>query len=86
MKKPKLKKKLKIDGTFVCSGSLAISGKGTLTVQSNNKVGIKSKASMMLRAGNMINVRALSGKGVNAKDELYIHGGALIVVCSCCSD
>lgn len=86
MKKPKMKKKLKIDGTFVCTGSLAISGKGTLTVQSNNKVGIKSKASMMLRASNMITVRALSGKGVNAKDELYIHGGALNVDCSFSSD
>ena len=86
MKKPQMKKKLKLDGTFVCSGSLTISGKGSLQVQSNNKVGIKSKASLMIRPGNMITVRALSGKGVNAKNELYMYGGTLNVDCTFSED
>lgn len=86
MKKPMMKKKLKMDGTFVCTGPLTVSGKGTLQIQSNNKVGLKSKASLMLRPGNNITVRALSGKGVNAKNELYIHGGILNVDCSFSAD
>lgn len=86
MKKPMMKKKLKIDGTFVCTGPLTVSGKGTLQIQSNNKVGLKSKASLMLRPGNDITVRALSGKGVNAKNELYMYGGILNVDCSFSAD
>lgn len=86
MKKPMMKKKLKIDGTFVCTGPLTVSGKGTLQIQSNNKVGLKSKASLMLRPGNEITVRALSGKGVNAKNELYMYGGILNVDCSFSAD
>ncbi len=86
MKKPRMKEKIKLDGTFVCAGSMTISGKGCLQVQSNNKVGIKSKASLMFRPGNLITVRALSGKGVNAKNELYIYGGALNVDCSSSAD
>lgn len=86
MKKPMMKKKLKMDGTFVCAGPLTVSGKGTLQIQSNNKVGLKSKASLMLRPGNEITVRALSGKGVNAKNELYIYGGILNVDCSFSAD
>lgn len=86
MKKPRMKEKVKLDGTFVCAGSMTISGKGYLQVQSNNKVGIKSKASLMFRPGNLITVRALSGKGVNAKNELYIYGGALNVDCSSSAD
>lgn len=86
MKKPMMKKKLKIDGTFVCAGPLTVSGKGSLQIQSNNKVGLKSKASLMLRPGNEITVRALSGKGVNAKNELYIYGGILNVDCSFSAD
>lgn len=86
MKKPMMKKKLKIDGTFVCTGPLTVSGKGTLQIQSNNKVGLKSKTSLMLRPGNEITVRALSGKGVNAKNELYIYGGILNVDCSFSAD
>lgn len=87
MKKPQMKKKLKIDGTFVCTGPLTISGRGTLNVQSNNKIGLKSKASMMFRPGNMITVKAFpAGKGVNAKNELYILGGALNVDCSFSQD
>lgn len=87
MKKPQMKKKLKIDGTFVCTGSLTISGKGKLDVHSRNKVGIKSKASLMFRPGNMITVHAFpAGKGVNAKNELYILGGALNVNCSFSQD
>ena len=62
MKKPQMKKKVKLDGTFVCTGSLTVSGKGSLQVLSNNKVGLKSKASLMIRPGNEITVRALSGK------------------------
>lgn len=86
MKKPMMKKKLKMDGTFVCTGPLTVSGKGSLQIQSNNKVGLKSKASLMLRPGNEITVRALSGKGVNAKNELYIYGGILNVDCSFSAD
>lgn len=86
MKKPVIKKKLKIDGTFVCTGPLTISGKGNLLIQSNNKVGLKSKASLMLRPGNNITVKALSGKGVNAKNEFYMHGGILNVDCSFSAD
>lgn len=86
MKKPMMKKKLKIDGTFVCTGPLTVSGKGTLQIQSNNKVGLKSKASLMLRPGNDITVRALAGKGVNAKNELYMYGGILNVDCSSSAD
>lgn len=86
MKKPMMKKKLKIDGTFVCTGPLTVSGKGALQIQSNNKVGLKSKASLMLRPGNEITVRALSGKGVNAKNELYMYGGILNVDCSFSAD
>ena len=86
MKKPMMKKKLKIDGTFVCAGPLTVSGKGTLQIQSNNKVGLKSKASLMLRPGNDITVRALAGKGVNAKNELYMYGGILNVDCSSSAD
>ena len=86
LKKPMMKKKLKIDGTFVCTGPLTVSGKGSLQIQSNNKVGLKSKASLMLRPGNEITVRALSGKGVNAKNELYIYGGILNVDCSFSAD
>ncbi len=86
MKKPMMKKKLKIDGTFVCTGPLTVSGKGTLQIQSNNKVGLKSKASLMLRPGNDITVRALSGKGVNAENELYMYGGILNVDCSFSGD
>ena len=86
MKKPQMKKKVKLDGTFACTGSLAISGKGELKVQSNNKVGIKSKASLMFRPGNIITVTATSGKGVNAKNEIYIYGGALNVNCSFSGD
>lgn len=86
MKKPMMKKKLKIDGTFVCAGPLTVSGKGSLQIQSNNKVGLKSKASLMLRPGNEITVRALSGKGVNAKNELYMYGGILNVDCSFSAD
>ena len=87
MKKPQMKKKLKIDGTFVCAGPLTISGKGKLDVHSQNKVGIKSKASLMFRPGNMITVHAFpAGKGVNAKNELYILGGALNVNCSFSQD
>ena len=86
MKKPMMKKKLKIDGTFVCTGPLTVSGKGTLQIQSNNKVGLKSKASLMLRPGNEITVKALSGKGVNAKNELYMYGGILNVDCSFSAD
>ena len=86
MKKPMMKKKLKIDGTFVCAGPLTVSGKGTLQIQSNNKVGLKSKASLMLRPGNNITVRALAGKGVNAKNELYMYGGILNVDCSFSAD
>ena len=86
MKKPQMKKKVKLDGTFACAGSLAISGKGELKVQSNNKVGIKSKGSLMFRPGNMITVTATAGKGVNAKNEVYIYGGALNVNCSFSGD
>lgn len=86
MKKPMMKKKLKIEGTFVCAGPLTVSGKGTLQIQSNNKVGLKSKASLMLRPGNDITVRALAGKGVNAKNELYMYGGILNVDCSSSAD
>lgn len=86
MKKPMMKKKLKMDGTFVCTGPLTVSGKGSLQIQSNNKVGLKSKASLMLRPGNEITVRALSGKGVNAKNEFYIYGGILNVDCSFSAD
>lgn len=86
MKKPQMKKKVKLEGTFACTGSLTISGSGSLMVQSNNKVGIKSKASIMLRPGNMITVRALSGKGINAKNELYMYGGALNIDCSFSED
>ena len=86
MKKPMMKKKLKIDGTFVCTGPLTVSGKGALQIQSNNKVGLKSKASLMLRPGNEITVKALSGKGVNAKNELYMYGGILNVDCSFSAD
>lgn len=86
MKKPIMKKKLKIDGTFVCTGPLTVSGKGTLQIQSNNKVGLKSKASLMLRPSNEITVKALSGKGVNAKNELYMYGGILNVDCSFSAD
>ena len=86
MKKPMMKKKLKMDGTFVCTGPLTVSGKGTLQIQSNNKVGLKSKASLMLRPGNDITVRALAGKGVNAKNELYMYGGILNVDCSSSAD
>ena len=86
MKKPMMKKKLKMDGTFVCTGPLTVSGKGSLQIQSNNKVGLKSKASLMLRPGSEITVRALSGKGVNAKNELYIYGGILNVDCSFSAD
>ena len=86
MKKPQMKKKIKVDGTFVCDGHLSISGKGTLQVLSNNKIGIKSKESLMIRPGNLITVRALSGKGINAKNELYIYGGTLNVDCSFSAD
>lgn len=86
MKKPQMKKKVKLDGTFVCTGSLTVSGKGSLQVLSNNKVGLKSKASLMIRPGNEITVRALSGKGVNAKNELYMYGGILNVDCSFSAD
>ena len=86
MKKPQMKKKLKIDGTFVCAGPLTVSGKGSLQVLSNNKVGLKSKSSLMIRPGNEITVRALSGKGVNAKNELYMYGGILNVDCSFSAD
>ena len=86
MKKPQMKKKLKIDGTFVCAGPLTVSGKGSLQVLSNNKVGLKSKSSLMIRPGNDITVRALSGKGVNAKNELYMYGGILNVDCSFSAD
>lgn len=86
MKKPKKKVKLKVSGTFVTAGSLTLSGNGTLKVHSNNKVGIKSKASLMFRPGNMIHVTALAGKGVNAKNELYLHGGTLNVDCSHSAD
>lgn len=86
MKKPQMKKKVKLEGTFACGGPLTISGGGSLMVQSNNKVGIKSKASIMLRPGNMITVRALRGKGVNAKNELYMYGGALNIDCSFSED
>lgn len=86
MKKAKMKEKLKIDGTFVCAGPLSVSGKGTLKVQSNNKVGIKSKSGLMFRPGNMITVTALSGKGVNAKRDLYMYGGVLNVDCSMSAD
>lgn len=86
MKKPMMKKKLNIDGTFVCTGPLTVSGKGSLQILSNNKVGLKSQESLMLRPGNSITVRALSGKGVNAKKELYIYGGILNVDCSFSAD
>lgn len=86
MKKPKKKVKLKVDGTFVCAGPLTISGNGGLKVHSNNKVGIKSKTSLMFRSGNMVHVTALAGKGVNAKNELYVHGGILNVDCSFSAD
>ena len=86
MKKPQMKKKLKIDGTFVCAGPLTVSGKGSLQVLSNNKVGLKSKSSLMIRPGNDITVGALSGKGVNAKNELYMYGGILNVDCSFSAD
>lgn len=87
MKKAQMKKKLKIDGTFVCAGPLTISGKGKLDVHSQNKVGIKSKASLMFRPGNMITVHAMpAGKGVNAKNELYILGGTLNIDCSFSGD
>ena len=86
MKKPQMKKKVKLDGTFVCTGSLTVSGKGSLQVLSNNKVGLKSKSSLMIRPGNDITVRALSGKGVNAKNELYMYGGILNVDCSFSQD
>lgn len=86
MKKPKMKEKLKVDGTFVTDGILSISGKGSLQILSNNKIGIKSKESLMIRPGNMITVRALAGKGINAKNEVYIYGGALNVDCSMSGD
>ena len=40
----------------------------------------------MLRPGNEITVKALSGKGVNAKNELYMYGGILNVDCSFSAD
>jgi hypothetical protein len=86
MKKPKKKKKIKIDGTFVCTGPLTISGNGVLNITSNNKVGIKSKESLMFRPGNIVKVTAMAGKGVNAKNELYMHGGILNIDCSFSSD
>lgn len=86
MKKAKKKENLKVDGTFVCTGPLTVSGKGSLQILSNNKVGLKSKESLMLRPGNNITVRALSGKGVNAKNELYMCGGILNVDCSFSAD
>ena len=86
MKKPKMKEKVKLDGTFACNGSLTISGKGELKVQSNNKVGIKSKASIMFRPGNMVTVNCQEGKGVNSKNEIYMYGGVLNVNCSFSGD
>ncbi len=69
----------KTDGVITSNGILCFSGNGLLNLKGHNKNGIKSKQTIVMRAGNQINIEVTQGKGLSAKGDILIYGGVLNV-------
>ena len=66
-------------GALYCKGKLLFNGSGTLNVTGNTNNGIHTADYIVLRQGNVVNVKSTANHGIKANDGVFINGGILNV-------
>ena len=66
-------------GALYCKGKLLFNGSGTLNVTGNTNNGIHTADYIVLRQGNVVNVKSTANHGIKANDGVFINGGIINV-------
>ena len=66
-------------GALYCKGKLLFNGSGTLNVTGNSNNGIHTADYIVLRRGNVVNVKSTANHGIKANDGVFINGGIINV-------